>query len=493
MTRSKHAPDLSALPALLYARRSPDEEVNESVETQIKAGRRYIEATWPGRAVLEFTDDNLSGADETVDRPGYNNLMDAIRRKQGGVVVARVQSRITRQPTQWDQFRVACVRAGINDLHTWTKGLVGLDVGRSLAGSIMNLIDAEYVETVKLNVNDTLDERVREGRPHGAQPYGYRLVRDEAGRSRLTVIPTEAAVVNQMVDRLLTGHSVADVARWLNAEGVPTKKGGKCWDPTSIKGVVTNATSAGYVVKKKRIICDGEWDAIIDRDRWDRVRALLSQPRKVTDNNGTERIIAGTKRPARSYLLSGGTMTCHLCGVPMIAGLYYGRRGQTVPYYWCKKTVGGCGKMAIKAVDAEDHVQAKFMKWLESPAFKRYLRKVDVDRPKRKKLDSKIRAAQERRDMVGEMVGAGEMSRSAHNKAVAKIDEEIRGHQAMLLELAPVPFETSADVITLGWHDLNLGEKRKMLADYGCQVVVSSAARCGARFDSSRLAVSFGF
>lgn len=485
---------LPSMPVALYARlsRNPD-GTKESVETQVAAGRRYCEKRWPGRAVIIFTDDNLTAADEDVVRPGYDAMVSAIRRGQVGDVAAKMQARVTRQPGQWDQFRVACLRAGIEDLHTWTKGIVAL---RSIEGRLMAVIDSDYVETIKLNVNDALDQRARDGRPHGGQPYGYRHQRDESGRSRLIVVKDQAEEVAYMVDCILAGWSLADVCRDLNHRKVPTKKPRKDkegktrgWEPTTVKSVVTNATAAGYVVKRGVIAGDGEWDAIIDRDKWERVRSILSQPRTVSRVDGEVRVIKGTKRPARSYLLSGGIVMCGLCDTPMISGLYH-KRGQVVPYYWCKKSYGGCGKMAVKAADTEAYAVELFMDWLDSPAFRRYLRTVDADRPKREKLAAKIAAAEARKQEMAAMFGAGAIDTKTLASGMAAADEAIAGHQATLRDLTPVPFETDADAIRDGWDGMGLGEQRQMLFDYGVSVSVAPSSG-GCTFDTSRLSVSF--
>src|SRR3984885_12311442 len=84
----------------------------------------------------------------------------------------------------------------------------------------------------------------------GGAPFGYRYVRKtpESG-ARYEVIPHEAVLVAEMFRRYADdGAAIADLGRWLTAEGVATRTGKENWDRSVIWGLLRNPASAGTAV-----------------------------------------------------------------------------------------------------------------------------------------------------------------------------------------------------------------------------------------------------
>ena len=84
-------------------------------------------------------------------------------------------------------------------------------------------------------------------------PFGYRYVRKtpETG-ARYEVVPHEAALVTEMFRRYADdGAAIADLRRWLTAEGVRTRTGKERWDRSVIGGMLRNPAYAGTAVFAK--------------------------------------------------------------------------------------------------------------------------------------------------------------------------------------------------------------------------------------------------
>ena len=105
-----------------------------------------------------------------------------------------------------------------------------------------------------------LAERYRRGKAWRAKsgsvnvlsgaPFGYRYVRKtpETG-ARYEVVPHEAALVAEMFRRYADdGAAIADLGRWLTAEGVRTRTGKERWDRSVIWGMLRNPAYAGTAV-----------------------------------------------------------------------------------------------------------------------------------------------------------------------------------------------------------------------------------------------------
>jgi site-specific DNA recombinase len=84
----------------------------------------------------------------------------------------------------------------------------------------------------------------------GGAPFGYRYVRKtpEAG-ARYEVIEHEAVLVAELFRRYADGGAtIADLARWLTGQGVPTRTGKHRWDRSVIWGMLRNPAYAGRAV-----------------------------------------------------------------------------------------------------------------------------------------------------------------------------------------------------------------------------------------------------
>jgi site-specific DNA recombinase len=157
--------------------------------------------------------------------------------------------------------------------------------------------------------------RVRNGRKRAAEigSYGggrrpYGLTPDPDGqhyRRTLLHVPAEAAELRRWADRLLAGWSLKALARDARARGLATVKGG-AWTPEAIRDALTKPSVAGLTVVAHDSYAPASWPAILDRETWEAVRALVDDPgRRTNTGNANE----------PTHLLSG-IARCH-CGSPV--------------------------------------------------------------------------------------------------------------------------------------------------------------------------------
>ena len=163
-----------------------------------------------------------------------------------------------------------------------------------------------------------------DGRHRGHDPFGYRSLRDEAGRlvhpRELEIVPEEAAIVRR-VWRELANRSLIEVAALLNREGVPHRD---VWTRDAVKDIRRRGRFyLGFVVEKRgRDERPGRHEPILTEAEYRRTIAAIA---------GRTRI--GNKpRPFRHYVLRG-LIFC-TCGTRM-RGEAHVQRGTERRYYRC--------------------------------------------------------------------------------------------------------------------------------------------------------------
>ena len=101
--------------AALYARYSTDKQRDASIDDQFRECARVARAAGFD-VVAQFEDKSMSGG--TADRPGYQELLSAARRKQFDVIVVEDISRLWRnraefgpRSAEFEDLGVHCVTA----------------------------------------------------------------------------------------------------------------------------------------------------------------------------------------------------------------------------------------------------------------------------------------------------------------------------------------------------------------------------------------------
>jgi site-specific DNA recombinase len=135
----------------------------------------------------------------------------------------------------------------------------------------------------------------RGGRAFGFEPDG------------MTVREADAEVIREVAGRLLAGEPTGAIARDISARGVRTTAGNP-WDHGSLAKLMRRARLAGLVSHHGAIVAEAKWPAILDRDTWTAVCAVLDRRAEKFYEFSTN---------ARVYLLTG-IAKCGTCRAPLV-------------------------------------------------------------------------------------------------------------------------------------------------------------------------------
>ena len=243
--------------AAIYARvSSARQKKDETIGSQTAALRAH--AAQNRLEVPEewvFEDEGHSGA--TLVRPALEALRDLAAQGCVDVVLCYSPDRLARkfayQALLIEEFARAGVAGGVRQ-----DGPRGDSPEDQLLVQFQGMF-AEYEKA-------QLMERYRRGKAYRARtgsvnvlcgaPFGYRYVRktDQAG-AVYEIIEHEAVLVAEMFRRYADdGASIADLARWLTGQGVPTRTGKHRWDRSVIWGMLRNPAYAGTAVFGKTMV-----------------------------------------------------------------------------------------------------------------------------------------------------------------------------------------------------------------------------------------------
>ena len=224
----------------IYARYSSDLQKPTSLENQISLCRRYIENGILGRGspVIEvYTDAALSG--RTLEhRAGIQRLARDLTRDTFTAVVTEHVDRLARD--QLDAAQIfKHIRACGAVLYT-TERPDALD---TLYFGITGVVSAYYLENLAEKTRRGHKGKAARGLFPAGLAYGYRVVPPHRnGRGVMVtgeraIDPDQAEVVRRIFREYAAGLSIKDIAKRLNAEGVPTQRGGS-WSPGSLLGSI---------------------------------------------------------------------------------------------------------------------------------------------------------------------------------------------------------------------------------------------------------------
>jgi site-specific DNA recombinase len=373
--------------AALYARYSTDKQRDESIDDQFRACDRVAIAAGFD-IVARFEDKGMSGG--TADRPGYQALLSAARRKEFSVIVVEDISRLWRnraefgpRSAEFEDFGVHCVTAVGDDTRRDGWGLV-IQIKQAVAEHARR--EASY------RTRRGLEGKAIKGESAGGRAYGYRPA-SQSTTGQVEIIEAEAAIVRRIFELYAGGISARAIAERLNSESIPSpgaawrrsvtgehaKRRGK-WvssaihgDPKRGYGILNNERylgrlnwgrlqwKRGAANSKKRVAVIADPALMVRREDpqlriisdelWERVK--LRQSSQAGRSTSAKASAAG--RPATSLL--SGLLVCGECGSRFVA------RNQR-SYQCASRIYGGVSACSNKVAVPRDRAEAAIINYL---------------------------------------------------------------------------------------------------------------------------------
>jgi site-specific DNA recombinase len=332
--------------AAIYCRRS--RRGGRSVERQEEDGRR-IAADKGWEVVAVFREWASASSYANKGREQWDALLEAVEAGQLDAVIVWMEDRTARDVVQAGAFVQACRKVGLKRLvlPSFDYDLTDDEAVIRFYGEVLGG-QREAALISKRSKRAHLEE-AQNGKRHsgGKRAFGERgrtRVEDTDGTWRTVPAISEAqaeaerALIGEAARRLLSGDSLRGICLDWNMAGHQAPRGGR-WTTQTLRRMLLSPRLAGLREHHGQLY-EGSFSAILERETWQAVRAILTDPARMTT------AVGGTAR----HLLTGISF-CGVCGAKLRTTRYGPQR---VLYYRCpSRSDGGRNCVARKVEDVD--------------------------------------------------------------------------------------------------------------------------------------------
>ncbi len=284
--------------AVGYVRISRDREDETSTDTQEESIRAHCaDRGWtlvdvvvePGRSAFKANRNS---------RPGFKRAMATINTGAADTFVVWKTDRVCRSYDDLNDLARELESKGAG-LTSTTENFI--DTADPLLGKFLLSVLGFIGELESRQKSDRAtawhDHRRRNGTaPAGPPVLGYRRALDAHGKPlpNTLVLDPDAPLVREAAERIDSGESVNSTVKWLNDAGVRISNPGlkTALQSPTMAGLVSvellERRAGARVVGDGATLVEGDWEPLLDRELWERVGAILRDPRRRAGTVGNQ-------------------------------------------------------------------------------------------------------------------------------------------------------------------------------------------------------------
>lgn len=255
-----------------YLRKSTDEDHNRSIHNQDVVLDGVMEQVIAKDSLNEyvfyatFQDEDYTGTDS--DRPQFKSLLRALASGKVNMLLVTDLSRLSRNISESIQYvqglfvaldiRFISVQLPALDSFLEPEKIYGLEV------PMQSMLNERHCAETSFKVRRTFNRLREQGQFIGAfAAYGWR--KDPHDRHRLLLDEEPVQILHLMKDWILEGNNAPNVARMLNAQGIPNPTGYKAskglkfhpgcknpstlWSARTVRYVMTRPENTGTLIQ----------------------------------------------------------------------------------------------------------------------------------------------------------------------------------------------------------------------------------------------------
>lgn len=288
----------------IYARISLDRD-----DTQIGVKRQVTdctnEAKRRGWQVVDTYVDNSISASKDKPRPEYQRMIRDIEAGRIEAFIVWDLDRLTRTPRELEDIIDLAEKRGVKLAN------IGGDIDLStpqgmMMARIKGSVARHEADQLARRIRRSVEQRAIDGQPVGQVPYGFQreTFTNEHGAKVKRDIPDPVTgpVVEEAVDRVLSGESLHSICKSYNERGILSPRS-KPWHTQMLRQILLRPSIANLSVLRGEIVGKKNGIGVIDEGTFMRVKSILEDPKRRTSKGG----------PSPRHLLSV-IAKCGRCG-----------------------------------------------------------------------------------------------------------------------------------------------------------------------------------
>ena len=341
--------------AVIYARYSSHGQTKQSIDGQIAAAQKYAEGK--GYTIIHiYADRAMTGRND--DREQFQKMLSDTATHQFGVILLWKIDRFGRNREEIAFNRYRCKKNGVR------VERVAEDVPDGPEGVILDSVLEGMAEYYSLQLAQNVRRGQRESAKKSQSNGGTRMIgyKVNPDTKRYEIDPDTAPFITEVFRRYAGGQTMAEIAAWLNAQGLRATRGGM-FTVNSLHRLLKNEKYTGVYIFRD-IRNEGGMPALIDRATFDKVQEMLKVNRR-----------APSRVWSRAEYLLTDKLFCGHCGAPMAGVSGHGHTGVKHNYYTClnRKRKKSCTKKSVRQDVLEPLVLKSIRNLLQDDATLKYI------------------------------------------------------------------------------------------------------------------------
>jgi site-specific DNA recombinase len=436
-----------------------------------------------------YLDDNRSAWRREVRRDDFERMLADVRAGRIDAIVSWQMDRLLRRVEDAGAIITIAKQYGVIIANVDGALDLGTAAGRK------RLYDLAVAAE---NASDLSSERIRLKHAElaaagkfsgGKRPFGYDLEEyvytDQSGKHfkhRMVVNPAEAKAIKDAAEAVIDGRATvtAIVKEWAAGNVRSTKE--RLFRYGDIRELLVSPRIAGMRYADRKLV-KAEWQPIITREQHEELTRILGRPRQRGSNRGT----------ARSYLLTGFVFCC-ACGTRLRSHRSRAtREAQPRPRYTCDRRDGGCGGIKRLASVVDDHVVLHLLKELPGRLLERAA-KAPQDWETLGRLLTARQTQEDRLLGLADYLADGALTRGEYLRQKKRLQARRHELDGQIAEVRARGRRRRLRGATLEelrqeWEQLDLEDKRAVLADHVDRVVVKRVGPGRRPFDPNSIQI----
>jgi site-specific DNA recombinase len=218
--------------ALGYCRCSTAEQANEGMSLEVQRSKILAYCSLNDMELADtIIDAGISG--KSLSRPGIQEVLERLRSGEANAIVVLKLDRLSRSTRDVLQL-TQMVQDNDWQLHSIGEKLDSSSASGRFTITILSVLAQMELELVGERTSQALQHKKSNGETLGTTPMGFTSSTNGDGLRILVPNETEQSVLKKISSLRESGSNYSEIARNLNKDGIPTKRGGR-WYPSTVR------------------------------------------------------------------------------------------------------------------------------------------------------------------------------------------------------------------------------------------------------------------